>query len=143
MVLVNRRIYIEPGNANYVVQASVTVPRDVELVGITPHAHYLATDMKVDAHLPDGTHDAADLDQGLGLQLAGAVPLREAGAPSQRHPRGHAVRLRQLGEEPAESVQPADDGDMGGRDNQRDGDCLSRVRPSLAGRCPGFPTGRR
>jgi hypothetical protein len=27
----------------------------VSLVGITPHAHYLATDMKVDAHLPDGT----------------------------------------------------------------------------------------
>ncbi len=54
MVLVNRRIYIKPGDSNYVVEASATLPRDVDLVGITPHAHYLATDMKVDAHLPDG-----------------------------------------------------------------------------------------
>jgi mono/diheme cytochrome c family protein len=55
MILLNRRIYIEPGNANYVVKASVTVPQDADLVGITPHAHYLAKDMKVDAFLPDGT----------------------------------------------------------------------------------------
>ena len=54
IVLVNRRIYIKPGDSNYVVEASATLPRDVDLVGITPHAHYLATDMKVDAHLPDG-----------------------------------------------------------------------------------------
>jgi mono/diheme cytochrome c family protein len=54
MVLVNRRIYINPGDSNYVVEASAVVPRDVDLVGITPHAHFLATDMKVDAHLPDG-----------------------------------------------------------------------------------------
>jgi mono/diheme cytochrome c family protein len=55
MVLINRRIYIEPGNDNYVVTASAVVPQDVDLVGITPHAHYLATDMRVDASLPDGT----------------------------------------------------------------------------------------
>jgi hypothetical protein len=55
MVLVNRRIYIEPGDSDYVVTASATVPQDADLVGITPHAHYLATDMKVEAHLPDGT----------------------------------------------------------------------------------------
>ena len=55
MILVNRRIYIKPGDSHYVVKASATVPQDVDLVGITPHAHYLATDMKVSAHLPDGT----------------------------------------------------------------------------------------
>jgi mono/diheme cytochrome c family protein len=54
-VLVNRRLYITPGDANYLVQASATVPQDVDLVGITPHAHWLATDMKVDAYLPDGS----------------------------------------------------------------------------------------
>ena len=36
-------------------KTGITLPRDVELLGITPHAHYLAKDMKVDAHLPDGT----------------------------------------------------------------------------------------
>jgi hypothetical protein len=55
ITLVNRRIHIEPGDANYVVTASMTVPQDVQLVGITPHAHYLAREMKVEAHLPDGT----------------------------------------------------------------------------------------
>jgi hypothetical protein len=55
MVLLNRRIYIKPGDDNYVVTASATVPQDADLVGITPHAHYLATDMRVDAYLPDGT----------------------------------------------------------------------------------------
>src|SRR5262249_28201037 len=29
--------------------------RDVEVASIAPHAHYLATDMKVTAYLPDGT----------------------------------------------------------------------------------------
>jgi mono/diheme cytochrome c family protein len=55
MVLINRRIAIEPGDANYVVKATAVVPQDVDLIGITPHAHYLATDMKVNAQLPDGT----------------------------------------------------------------------------------------
>ncbi|MGJ5820464.1 ascorbate-dependent monooxygenase [Paludibaculum fermentans] len=55
ITLFNRRIDILPGDPHYVVRASVVVPRDVELFGIAPHAHYLATQMKVDAHLPDGT----------------------------------------------------------------------------------------
>jgi hypothetical protein len=56
IVLGSRRIDIPPGESHYVVKASLTVPRDVELVGITPHAHYLCRDMKVNADLPDGTH---------------------------------------------------------------------------------------
>jgi mono/diheme cytochrome c family protein len=55
MVLINRRIYIKPGDSSYTVEASSVVPEDVDLVGITPHAHWLAKDMKVDAQLPDGT----------------------------------------------------------------------------------------
>ncbi len=55
IILSNRRIDIPAGDAHYVVKTSVTVPRDVDLFGITPHAHYLAKDMKVTAYLPDGT----------------------------------------------------------------------------------------
>ena len=56
LILVNSRaIDIAPGDSHYVVKAGITVPQDVELLGITPHAHYLCKDMKVDAHLPDGT----------------------------------------------------------------------------------------
>ncbi len=54
IILSSRRIDIPAGESHYVVKTGVTVPRDVELFGITPHAHYLATDMKVTAHLPGG-----------------------------------------------------------------------------------------
>ena len=46
---------IAPGDANYVAKASLTLPRDVQLAGVTPHAHYLCKDMKVTATLPDGS----------------------------------------------------------------------------------------
>ena len=55
IVLSNRRIYIPAGDSHYVVKASVTVPRDVDVFGITPHAHYLGKDMQVNAVLPDGS----------------------------------------------------------------------------------------
>jgi len=38
-----------------VVKASIAMPRDVELTAITPHAHLLAKEMKIDAHVPDGS----------------------------------------------------------------------------------------
>jgi len=55
IILVDRRIEIPAGDSHYVVKTGVTLPRDVDVFGITPHAHYLGTDMKVDAVLPDGT----------------------------------------------------------------------------------------
>ncbi len=54
-VLGNTSIDIPAGDANYVVKASGVLPMDTEAIGIFPHAHYLCKDMKVDAHLPDGT----------------------------------------------------------------------------------------
>jgi mono/diheme cytochrome c family protein len=56
LILVNSRaIDIPPGESHYVVKTGITIPQDVEVLGITPHAHYLGRDMKVDARLPDGT----------------------------------------------------------------------------------------
>jgi mono/diheme cytochrome c family protein len=54
-VLGNEHLDIPAGDANYVVKASGTLPMDAEAVAIFPHAHYLCKDMKVDAHLPDGS----------------------------------------------------------------------------------------
>ncbi len=54
-VLGNQKIDIPAGDGDYVVKASGTLPMDVEAIAIFPHAHYLCKDMKVDAHLPDGT----------------------------------------------------------------------------------------
>ena len=48
-------IDIAPGDSHYVVRASVTMPADAAVLRITPHAHYLCRDMKVDAYLPDGS----------------------------------------------------------------------------------------
>ena len=54
-VLGNEKIDIPAGDSHYVVKASGVLPMDTEAVAIFPHAHYLCKDMKVDAHLPDGT----------------------------------------------------------------------------------------
>jgi hypothetical protein len=48
-----RRIDLPPGEITAVTDWA-PVPQDVELIGITPHAHWLAKEMKVDARLPDG-----------------------------------------------------------------------------------------
>jgi len=52
MMLFNTRIDIAPGDSHYVVKQSLTLPRDAELLGIAPHAHYLCRQMTVIAHPP-------------------------------------------------------------------------------------------
>jgi mono/diheme cytochrome c family protein len=54
-VLGNQKIDIPPGDDHYVIKASGVIPMDAEAIAVFPHAHYLCKDMKVDAHLPDGT----------------------------------------------------------------------------------------
>jgi hypothetical protein len=55
MVLGNEKIDIPAGDSHYVIKASAVLPMDAEAIGIFPHAHYLCKDMKVEAHLPDGS----------------------------------------------------------------------------------------
>jgi len=47
-------IDIPAGKADYVIEDSYVLPVDVELIGISPHAHYLAKRMEGNATLPDG-----------------------------------------------------------------------------------------
>jgi peroxiredoxin len=49
-----RDIDIPAGEANYVREASVTLPCDATITGITPHMHLLGREMKVTATRPDG-----------------------------------------------------------------------------------------
>jgi mono/diheme cytochrome c family protein len=49
-----RNLDLPPGEMTAVTDWAV-VPQDVELIGITPHAHWLCKEMKIDAHLPDGS----------------------------------------------------------------------------------------
>jgi Tfp pilus assembly protein PilF len=46
---------IPPGAKNFVVADSLTLPVDVDVLAIYPHAHYLGKDMLALATLPDGT----------------------------------------------------------------------------------------
>jgi hypothetical protein len=48
------KINIPPGDKNYVVTGKYTVPVDVDLIGITPHAHLICREMKGIADTPDG-----------------------------------------------------------------------------------------
>ncbi len=45
---------IPPGVANFVVEDALTLPLDVEVLGVYPHAHYLGRDLEGWATLPDG-----------------------------------------------------------------------------------------
>jgi hypothetical protein len=49
------KIDIPAGVKDYVVETKYTLPIDVDLIGILPHAHYLAKRMEGQALLPDGT----------------------------------------------------------------------------------------
>jgi hypothetical protein len=48
-------IDIPPGQTNYLVEDSYTLPVDVEVTAIYPHAHYLGKELASFATLPDGT----------------------------------------------------------------------------------------
>jgi len=55
MVVGTHKIDLAPGGAHQEVTDWALVPEDVDLIGITPHAHLLCKEMKVDARLPDGS----------------------------------------------------------------------------------------
>jgi hypothetical protein len=54
VALTSRAIDIPPGDAAYKVRDHFTMPVDVRMMGIIPHAHYICKDMKGWAILPDG-----------------------------------------------------------------------------------------
>jgi hypothetical protein len=53
-MVIGGRIDIPPGDDHYLVKGQLLLTREVDVVGISPHAHYLGKDMKVTAYLPDG-----------------------------------------------------------------------------------------
>ena len=55
LVLDSRTIDIPAGEPEHVVEATYTLPVDVDALRVSPHAHYLGKDMRAFATLPDGT----------------------------------------------------------------------------------------
>ena len=80
LVLRNSLIDIPAGERAYTVGESVTIPVDLEVLGVFPHAHYLARDIKTLATLPDGTEKTlihiSDWDFGWQDEYRYQSPLR-------------------------------------------------------------------
>ena len=140
LVFINSRaIDISAGESHYVVKTGTTIPQDVEVLGITPHAHYLAKDMKIDCSSAGWLDHPHDLDQGLGFQLAGAVSLCAALEAAQRHAGGIGIHLRQLGGEPAESLESAGGRALGRANYRRNGGGFHEREAGLARRRTDVP----
>lgn len=55
LLMRNDDIDIPAGEANYVIEDSLTLPVGVKAIGIYPHAHYLGKSIEAHATLPDGS----------------------------------------------------------------------------------------
>jgi tetratricopeptide (TPR) repeat protein len=55
LVLASADIDIPPGETDYVLDSSYTLPVDVTVLGLIPHAHYLGKELHGWADLPDGS----------------------------------------------------------------------------------------
>jgi Tfp pilus assembly protein PilF len=53
----DRQLDIPPGETDFLVSDDFTLPVDVEVLAIYPHAHYLGKDLRAVATLPDGTRE--------------------------------------------------------------------------------------
>ncbi len=55
VALMNVNFSLPAGDKNIHVKAEQTLPIDVQAIGVSPHMHLIGREMKVEAHLPDGT----------------------------------------------------------------------------------------
>ena len=108
------KLDIPAGQKDFLVTDEFTLPIDVELLAIYPHAHYLGKDIQAFATLPDGTNEDADSHSALEFELAGSVSLCGARAVAQGNEGEPALRVRQFGGESAESESSARARVMGG-----------------------------
>ena len=76
---------IPAGEKDFVIRDSYTLPVAVDGVGVSAHAHYIATQMKMTATLPGRRSENAVADQGLGFCLAGPVLFQAIRAVARRN----------------------------------------------------------
>jgi Flp pilus assembly protein TadD len=103
-------IDIPPGTASYPIEDRYTLPVDVDVVSVYPHAHYLAHDVRADATRPDGTvvpliwirnwdfhwQETYRYTQPIGLPRGTVITMRYTydNSPANRHnPRPSPVRV--------------------------------------------------
>ena len=99
-------INIPANDPAYIVTASLKVPADVDLIGVSPHAHLVCKEMWAEATLPDGTKQPLIWIKDWDFKLAGRVPLRKTTAPARRHGAEHEIHVRQQRQEHPQPKQP-------------------------------------
>ena len=87
----DNQLDIPPGDANFVVKDAFTLPLDVDLLAIYPHAHYLGKDLEATASLPDGSKETLihikhwDLNWQAVYRYETPVPLPKGTVISMRY----------------------------------------------------------
>jgi Tfp pilus assembly protein PilF len=94
------KIDIPAGDQNFVVSDSFTVPIDVDLLAIYPHAHYLGKDILAEATLPDGTKETLIHIPHWNLNWQAVYRY----AAPVRLPKGSTVSLRYVYDNSGENV---------------------------------------
>jgi len=84
------KLDIPPGARDFLVSDDFTLPVDVDLMAIYPHAHYLGKDIKAFATLPDGTRETLIHIPQWNLNWQAVYRYREP----VRLPKGTTVSLR-------------------------------------------------
>ena len=138
----SERIDIAAGDSSYVVSDSYTLPVDVELLAIQPHAHNLARRMSVAATLPDGTKQSliaiADWD------FRWQEIYRYARRSSCRRARPcDALHLRQLRRQRAQSASASGTRRLGAEHGDEMGDLWLQVIPKSSATCRRWPSTSR
>ena len=101
------KLDIPAGAKNFLVSDELTLPIDVDLLAIYPHAHYLGQDMQATGNLARWQHENFNSHRAMEFELAGCVPLCGAGGSAQGNYHQHALCVRQLGGQCAESQSPS------------------------------------
>jgi tetratricopeptide (TPR) repeat protein len=96
----DRALDIPAGDANFIVNSDFTLPVDVDLLAIYPHAHYLGKDLLATATLPDGTRKTLIHIPQWDLNWQGVFRY----APPVRLPRGTTIAMRYVYDNSDENV---------------------------------------
>ncbi len=126
ITLQSKTIEIPAGKQDYTIEDSYVLPADIDVLSVYPHAHYLATDMKGFATLPDGSVTWLLWIKAWDFNWQDTYRYAVAALPPQRHDVDDALHLRQLGPQSQKSQPPGPRGSLGTAIVGRDGRLVAR-----------------
>ena len=100
-------IDIPPGEARYVIRDAFTLPVDVDLLAVQPHAHYRAREIRGVADLPDGTSRLVMHIKDWDFRWQHVYREVDADRAAQGHAPVDGIHLRQLRRQRPQSAAAA------------------------------------